>query len=71
MPSAGAQLNLGLMDYELGDKHAALAEFRKAIQMDGNVRKQFEAATGAPQGGRGQRMAAVLADKAFVAEVLK
>ena len=70
MPSANAQVSLGVMDYELGDKTAALADFRKAIEMDANVRRQFEA-TAAPQGGRGQRMRAVLEDKAFVADVLK
>jgi uncharacterized Ntn-hydrolase superfamily protein len=70
MPSANAQVTLGLMDYELGDKPAALVDFRKAIEMDANVRRQFEAAA-APQGGRGQRMRAILEDKAFVADVLK
>lgn len=70
MPSANAHVTLGLMDYELGDKTAALADFRRAIEMDANVRRQFEAPA-APQGGRGQRMRAILEDKAFVADVLK
>jgi len=70
MPSANAQLNLGLMDYELGDKAAALAEFRKAIEMDPAIREQFESPAPA-QGGRGQRLRAVLEDKAFLSEVLK
>jgi uncharacterized Ntn-hydrolase superfamily protein len=69
MPSAGAQLTLGMMDYELGDKAAALADFRKAIQMDPNVRKQFEGS--APQGGRGQRLRAILEDKEFLKQVLQ
>jgi hypothetical protein len=70
MPSAGAQLTLGILDYDLGDKVAAVADFRKAFEMDPNMRKQFE--PGAPQGGRGgQRMKAILEDKDFVAQVLK
>src|SRR5262252_823475 len=42
MPSANAQITLGLMDYDLGDKTAALADFRKAFELDPNFRKQFE-----------------------------
>jgi len=70
MPSGNAQLNVGLIDYELGDKTSALAEIRKAIEMDPAIRKQLEAPAAA-QGGRGQRLRAVLEDKAFLAEVLK
>ena len=43
MPGAQSQITLGLMDYELGDKSAALADFRKALEMDPNVRRQFDA----------------------------
>jgi len=64
------------MDYNLGDKPAALADFRKALQMDPNVRRQFEApaAAAAPPapgqgGGRGQRLRAVLEDKEFLKEL--
>ena len=67
---AGAQFSLGLMDYELGDKQAALAEFRKAIEMDADMRRQFEAPAN-PQPGQGQRLRAVLEDKAFLDAVLK
>jgi tetratricopeptide (TPR) repeat protein len=70
MPGAGAQFSLGLMDYELGDKQAALAEFRKAIEMDANMRRQFEARANL-QPGRGERLRAVLDDKAFLDAVLK
>ena len=74
MPSAGAQMTLGSLDYELGDKHSAIADFRKAIEMDANVRRQFEAPTN-PQTsaapGRGGRLRAILEDKEFVKEVLK
>src|SRR5580765_6413089 len=34
IPGAQAQVNLGVMDYELGDKPAALADFRKAVELD-------------------------------------
>jgi tetratricopeptide (TPR) repeat protein len=70
MPSANAQLNLGVMDYELGDKPAALADFRKAFELDPNIRKQFE--QGQPSGGRGgQRLKTILEDKAFLEQLLK
>jgi len=70
MPSANAQLNLGVMDYELGAKPAALADFRKAFELDPNIRKQFE--QGQPSGGRGgQRLKAILEDKAFLEQLLK
>lgn len=75
-PSANAWVTLGAMDYNLGDKPAALADFRKALQLDPNVRRQFEpqpaAASPAPppqQGGRGQRLRAVLEDKDFLKQL--
>src|ERR1700704_2551919 len=43
IPGAQAQMNLGVMDYELGDKPAALTDFRKALELDPNVRRQFDA----------------------------
>ena len=75
MPGAQAQMTLGLLDYSLGDKTAALADFRQALQMDPNVRRQFfpaapAAAAGAPApGGRGQRLRAVLEDQAFLKQL--
>ena len=68
MPSAQSQLTLGVMDYELGDKPAALADFRKALEMDPNVRRQFEVAA-SPQPGRGQRLRAVLDDQEFMKQL--
>jgi uncharacterized Ntn-hydrolase superfamily protein len=68
MPSANAQMTLGTMDYNLGDKTAALADFRKALTLDPNVRRRFEApATGQPNG----RMKAILEDKEFLKQVLQ
>jgi tetratricopeptide (TPR) repeat protein len=73
MPGAQAQMTLGAMDYNLGDKTAALADFRQALQLDPNVRRQFfpaAPAAGAPaQGGRGQRLRAVLEDKEFLKQL--
>ncbi len=72
MPSANAQFSLGVMDYDLGDKPAALADFKKALAMDPNLKRQFEAqAQPQAQGGRGQRLRAILDDKEFVKEVLQ
>jgi len=72
MPSANAWISVGVMDYNLADKPAALADFRKALALDPTVRQRFEApAAGAtPAGGRGgQRMAAILADTEFLKEL--
>jgi uncharacterized Ntn-hydrolase superfamily protein len=72
MPSAGAQVTLGLLDYELGEKPAALADFRKAIEMDPNVRRQFDGSAAQQPGGRGgPRLRAILDDKEFLSELLK
>jgi uncharacterized Ntn-hydrolase superfamily protein len=42
MPSAGAWISLGAMDYGLGDKPAALADFRQALALDPAARAQFD-----------------------------
>jgi uncharacterized Ntn-hydrolase superfamily protein len=73
-PTANAHLALGIMDYDLGDKPAALADFKKALAMDPALRRQFEApanATAAPQPGRGQRLRAILDDKEFLKQLLQ
>lgn len=69
MPSAGAWISLGVLDYDLQDKAAALADFRKALALDPAVRRQFEQPS-ASQGGRGQRLRAILADRQFLRELL-
>ncbi|MGO9261224.1 MAG: DUF1028 domain-containing protein [Bryobacteraceae bacterium] len=87
MPSGNAFVSLGIADYGLGDKTAALADFRKAIELDPSVRRQFEAqpaaanttagaatgaATNAAAGGRGgQRLRAILEDKEFLKQLLQ
>jgi len=72
MPSANAQMSLGIMDYNLGDKTAALADFRKALEMDPNLRRRFQAPAQPvqPQQGQGQgRMRAILQDKEFLKQL--
>lgn len=68
MPGAPSQLTLGVMDYELGDKSAALADFRKALELDPNVRRQFEASA-PPQPGRGQRLRTIMDDQEFMKQL--
>ena len=74
MPSANAWITLGVIDYDLADKTSALSDFRKAMEMDPNVRRLFAPSTpatpGGAQGGRGQRLSAVLQDKDFVNQLL-
>jgi uncharacterized Ntn-hydrolase superfamily protein len=73
MPSANAWISLGVMDYNLADKPAALADFRKAIALDPGVRSQFEppvAGAAAPVGGRGgQGLRTILGDKEFLKQL--
>jgi len=70
MPTANAYVNLGVLDYNLADKPAALADFLKALQLDPNVRQQLQApAAAAPAGGRGQRLRAILEDKDFLTQL--
>jgi hypothetical protein len=68
MPTAQSQVTLGVMDYELGDKPAALADFRQALEMDPDIRRQFEAAA-TPQPGRGQRLRTILDDQEFMKQL--
>ena len=63
-PSAQSYMSLGIQDYNLQDKAAALADFRKAIEMDGTMRQRFTA----PGGGR---MRAIVEDTEFVRQVMQ
>ncbi len=65
IPTAGSWVTLGLTDYAVGDKPAALADFRKALEMDPNVRAVFQST--AP--GRAGRMRAVLEDQEFLKQL--
>src|SRR4051794_27808623 len=69
MPTAQAYITLGAMDYNAGDKPAALADFKKALSMDHNVRRQFELPPN-PQPGRGQALRAIIEDKEFLKQLL-
>ena len=63
MPTAQAYMSLGISDYNLGDKTAAAADFRKAIELDGSVRQRFESPSG--------RLRAIAENKEFVKQVLQ
>ena len=63
MPTAQAYVSLGILDYNSGDKTAAVADFRKALELDGSVRQRFENPSG--------RLKAIGEDKEFVRQVLQ
>jgi uncharacterized Ntn-hydrolase superfamily protein len=67
MPSANAYVTLGAMDYALGEKSDALADFRKALSMDPTVKQRLT--TAQPAGGRGQLLRAIVEDKEFLKEL--
>ncbi len=58
-----AHLSLGMINYAVGDKKAALTAFRSAQRLDKNFRKQFDAAAARPANK------AILEDKAFLKEL--
>jgi uncharacterized Ntn-hydrolase superfamily protein len=73
-PDAAAYMTLGQMDYNLGDKPAALADFRKALQLDPGMRQRLQPSTAAASappgaGGRGQGYRAILEDKDFLKQL--
>jgi uncharacterized Ntn-hydrolase superfamily protein len=68
-PTAPAWVTLGVLDYELNDKPTALADFKKALVLDPNVKRQFDPAS--PQPGRGQRLKPIIEDKEFMKELFK
>ena len=78
MPTANSFVSLGVADYGLGDKTAALGDFRKALELDPTVKRQFEAQPAAANatpnaaggGGRGgQRLRPILEDKDFLKQL--
>jgi uncharacterized Ntn-hydrolase superfamily protein len=70
MPTAQAFFSLGILDYNLGDKTAAVADFRKAIEMDKMMKQRFTAAPDASTKGGG-RLRAILEDQEFVKRVVE
>jgi uncharacterized Ntn-hydrolase superfamily protein len=68
MPSGNSFMTLGAMDYSLGDKSAALADFRKAMELDPGVRQRLQSPP--PEGGRGQMVRSVIEDKEFLKQLL-
>lgn len=65
---ASSYVTLGAIDYRLGDKPAAAADFRKAIALDPAVRQRLE--NPAPAGGRGQMLRVITEDKEFLRQIL-
>lgn len=61
---ADNHLTLALLTYLTGDKDRALAEFKKAKQIDPNFRKQFEVAV-----NNEKEFAPIIRDKAFLEKV--
>jgi hypothetical protein len=61
------------MDYNLGDKAAALADFREALELDPGVKRRFEApaanAAPAPNGRGNNRMKPILDDADFMRQL--
>ncbi len=71
-PTGNAYFSLGIMDYNAGDKTAALADFRKAFDLDANMKQRFEGApaTGAANQKGGNRLQTILGDKDFLNQLL-
>ena len=70
MPTAQAFLSLGILDYNLSDKDAAAADFRKAIVMDASMKQRFTTPPADNTKGGG-RLRAILEDKEFVKKVVE
>ena len=69
-PDASNFLTLGLIDYALGDKVAALGDFRSAMEIDPSMRARFQQPTPAGAGGRGgQGLRGILEDKEFLKQL--
>jgi uncharacterized Ntn-hydrolase superfamily protein len=69
MPTAGSYFDLGVMDYRLGDKTAALADFREAFKLDPAVRQRLQSINPVPPGG-GFMGLEIQQDKEFLKQVL-
>jgi uncharacterized Ntn-hydrolase superfamily protein len=72
MPTANSYFTVGTMDYGLGDKAAALADFRRAIELDPAMRLQLQSpADEVPPGfgAIGRALRQILQDKDFLKQV--
>jgi len=70
MPTANAYFALGVMDYRLGDKSAALADFRMAVKLDPGVRQRLETTPDSIPPGAVFMGLAIYQDKEFLKQVL-
>jgi tetratricopeptide (TPR) repeat protein len=70
MPTADAYFSLGVMDYRLGEKAAALADLRKAIKLDPAVRRRLESTPNSVPPGAIFMGLAIYQDKGFLKQIL-
>jgi uncharacterized Ntn-hydrolase superfamily protein len=70
MPTADAYFSLGVMDYRLGDKPAALADMRTAIELDPSVRQRLQTTPNSVPPGAIFMGLAIYQDKEFLKQVL-
>ena len=73
MPSGNSFFTVGVMDYSIDDRSAALADLRRAIKLDSAIRKQFESSADAILPGFGpigRALRGILEDKEFLKQVL-
>lgn len=71
-PTANSYFFLGTMDYGIGDKADALADFRKAIKLDPSVRQRFQLPADKVTPGFGilsKSLREILQDKDFLQQV--
>ncbi len=71
-PTGNAYMSLGMMDYGLGDKPAAIVDFRKAFQLEPNLRQRLQPSSDTPAaapGRGGQGLRTILEDKDFLKEL--
>lgn len=69
IPTANSYFALGTMDYGIGDKTAALADFRKAIKLDPAVRQRLQSPADEVPPGLGllsRALRQILQDKEFL-----
>lgn len=69
IPTANSYFALGTMDYGIGDKTAALADFRKAIKLDPAVRQRLQSPVDEVPPGLGllsRALRQILQDKEFL-----
>jgi uncharacterized Ntn-hydrolase superfamily protein len=70
MPTANAYYNLGVMDYRLGDKSAALGDFRQAFRLEPAIRQRLLTKVDAIPAGAAFMGLEIQQDEKFLKQVL-